>query len=81
VLDIAVVVDEGLSPREAAAVDDAGVVELVGEDRLASPGKRRYHAGIRQVAGAEQQRRLIPLEGGEAPLQLPVGLHVAGDQP
>ena len=37
VLEVAVAVDEGLGPGEPAAVDDAGVVELVGEDDLAAP--------------------------------------------
>ena len=42
VLEVAVAVDEGLGPGEAAAVDDAGVVELVGEDDLAArPPARR----------------------------------------
>ena len=43
VLDVAVVVDERLGPREPAAVDDRGVVELVGEDDLAA---RRASARI-----------------------------------
>ena len=63
VVDVAVVVDEGLGPRQPAAVDDRGVVELVGEDDLAA---RRASAettpSVRQVAGAEQQRRLGALE-------------------
>ena len=42
VLEVAVAVDEGLGAGEPAAVDDAGVVELVGEDdlALARPGRR-----------------------------------------
>ena len=35
VLEVAVVVDEGLGAREAAAVDDRSVVELVAEDDVA----------------------------------------------
>ncbi len=77
VLDVAVAVDEGLGPGEATAVDDAGVVELVGEDRLARPGEGRDRAGIRQVAGAEEQRRLVSLEAGQPLLQPAVGAHVA----
>ena len=38
VLDVAVAVDEGLGPRQPAAVDDAGVVELVGEDDACRAG-------------------------------------------
>ena len=40
VLDVAVAVDEGLRARQAAAVDDRRVVELVGEDDLAGAGQR-----------------------------------------
>ena len=38
VLEVAVVVDEGLGAREAAAVDDRSVVELVAEDDVALLG-------------------------------------------
>ena len=44
VLDVAVAVDEGLGPGEPAAVDDAGVVELVGEDDLSASRERRDRA-------------------------------------
>ena len=40
VLDVAVVVDEGLRPGEPAAVDDRGVVERVGEDDVAAARQR-----------------------------------------
>ena len=42
VLDVAVAVDDDLRTREAAAVDDRGVVELVGEDHAlrGRPGRR-----------------------------------------
>ena len=67
VLDVAVAVDEGLGPGQPAAVDDAGVVELVGEDDArrarASAGDR---AGVGEVAGAEEQRRLVALERAPA---------------
>ena len=81
VLDVAVAVDEGLGAREAAAVDDAGVVQLVGEDDLAAAGQGGDRAGVGEVAGAEEERRLVALEAGEPLLQLPVRLHVARDQP
>jgi hypothetical protein len=44
VLDVAVAVDEGLRPRQAAAVDDAGVVELVGEDEPSGASQGRDRA-------------------------------------
>ena len=78
---VAVAVDEGLGPREPAAVDDAGVVELVGEDDLASAGEGGDRAHVGEVARAEQQRRLVALELGQPRLQPAVHIHVAGDQP
>ena len=62
VLDVAVVVDEDLGARQPAAVDDRGVVELVGEDDVAAAGERGDDAGVGQVARAEQQRGLGALE-------------------
>ena len=59
-------------PGEPAAVDDAGVVELVGEDDLAAPARPR-RPDVREVAGAEEQRRLGALELREPPLELVVG--------
>jgi hypothetical protein len=55
VLDVAMAVDDDLGPREAAAVDDRGVVELVGEDRVPRARQRADDAEVRQVARAEQQ--------------------------
>ena len=56
VLEVAVAVDEGLGPGEPAAVDDAGVVELVGEDDLArarpAPRSRRCWRGSRSRTAA-----------------------------
>jgi hypothetical protein len=80
VLDVGVAVDEGLGAREAATVDDAGVVELIGEHHLAAPGQRRDRARVRQVARAEQERGVVALEGGQAFFQPAVELHVARDQ-
>ena len=58
VLDVAVVVEEGLRAREAAAVGDRGVAEAVGEHDLAALGERRDDPEVGEVAGAEQQRAL-----------------------
>ena len=80
VLEVAVAVDEGLGPRQPAAVDDAGVVQLVAEDDLVLAGEGRDHAGVGQVPGAEQERRLIALELGQAFLERPVRSHPARDQ-
>ena len=69
VLEVAVVVDERLGPRQPAAVDDRGVVELVGEDDRARAGQRADDADVGQVARAEEQRRLGALEGGQRLLE------------
>ena len=74
VLEVAVAVDERLGPGEAAAVDDARVIELVGEDDVAAAGEGGDDAGVGEVARSEQQRRLGPVEVGEVPLELVVGL-------
>ena len=58
VLDVAVVVEEGLRAREPAAVGDRGVAEAVGEHDLAALGERRDDPEVGEVAGAEQQRAL-----------------------
>ena len=80
VVDVGVAVDERLGARQPAAVDDRGVVELVGEDDLAAAGERRHHAEVGQVARAEQQRALRALELRQPLLQAPVQRHVARHQ-
>ncbi len=73
---------------ELAAVDDAGVVELVDEHGVARPAHRAHHAGVRGVAGAEHHGRLAPGVPGHGPLQLLVqrdgtgrGAHAGGSGP
>ena len=61
VLGVGMPVDEGLGSGQPAAVDDAGVVELVGEDDLAAAGERGDRAGVGEIARAEEQRGLGPL--------------------
>ena len=63
---VAVAIDERFGARQAAAVDQAGVVLLVGEDRVAAIGKRGDRARVGGEAGREQQRGLRPLELGQA---------------
>ena len=57
-VEVGVRVDDRLRAREAAAVDDRGVVERVGEDHLAAAGQRGDHAGVGEEARAEQHARL-----------------------
>jgi hypothetical protein len=72
---IAVVIDEDLRPRQAAAVDDRRVVQRVREDDVAGPGQRSDHPEVGEVSRAEQHRRLPPLERGQALLEAMVGGH------
>jgi len=81
VLEVAVAVDEGLRLGEAAAVDDAGVVELVREDDLVALCQGGNDTAVGEVAGAEHQRRLRSGELGQAALELAVRRHRARDQP
>jgi hypothetical protein len=80
VVEVAVVVDEGLRARQPAAVDDRRVVELVGEDDVAPVGQCRHHAHVGEVARAEQQRGLGALERREALLEPAVDGHRARDE-
>src|SRR3712207_8755380 len=69
VLEVAVVVDERVGAGQPAAVDDARVVELVGEDHVALAREGGDHARVREVAGAEQQRGLGRSEEHTSELQ------------
>ena len=80
VLEVAVAVDEGLGPRQPASVDDAGVVELVAEDDLAALREGGDGAGVGEVSGPEQERRVVALERGQPLLEGAVRVHAAGDQ-
>ena len=65
-------IDEARGPREAAAVDEAGVILGVGEDGVAFVDERGNDAGVGGEAGGEDQRRLGAFELGEAAFQLGV---------
>jgi hypothetical protein len=43
-------ITDDLGPRQAHAVDQAGVAELVGEDQILLAGERRQDADIEVVA-------------------------------
>jgi hypothetical protein len=81
VLGVAVVVDEHVGAGEPAAVDDAGVVQLVGENDISLACERLHHAGVGQVARAEQHAALAALEVGELLLQPAVDGHVSRHEP
>ena len=81
VVGVEVVVDERLRSRQPAPVDDAGVVEGVGEDDVALLRERADHAHVGEVARAEQQAALAALELGQPLLQPAVQRHVPRYEP
>ena len=75
---VAVPVDEDIRAREAAAVDDGGVVQLVGENGVPLPDERGDRPHVRHVARAVDERGLRSLEARERRLQRDVGRLRAG---
>ena len=76
---VAVREDRPRGLREAYAVDDRGVVQLVADDQVALPGDGRDDAAVGGEARLEGERRLHVFEDRQATLQLLVQLHGAGD--
>ena len=76
-IEVAMRVDMDRGPREPAAVDQAGMVSLVGIDRVAGAGKGGDRGRVGREATDEDQGRLHAEEGGDRPLQVFVGLRVA----
>ncbi len=58
VFEVAVAVHRGVGAREAAAVDDRRVVELVGVHDRARGAERGEHAEVRGEPGREERRRV-----------------------
>ncbi len=79
-IGVAVAIDERVGARQAAAVDQAGVVLLVGEDRVAAIGERGDRARVGGEAGGEQKRGLGSLELGQAFFEPCVPGGAAGDE-
>jgi hypothetical protein len=77
--DVFVAEDFDLCSREACAVDDAGVVELVGEDEVFFAEDAGDGAGVGGEAGLEDDAGLDALEGGDLFFELYVDVHGAGD--
>src|SRR5207237_8706284 len=69
-VDVGVRKDLALGLGEANAVDDAGVVQGIADDRGALGREDRDDAGVAGEARLEGQDRLDVLEGGEARLEL-----------
>ena len=61
-------------------VDDRGMVEAVGKDRVAAAGEGRRHREVGEVAGGEGQRAREAGEGGEFRFERFMRREVAADQ-
>ena len=81
VLGVRVPVDEGLGSGKPAAVDDAGVIQLIRADDLALAGESGDRAGVGEITRAEEQRGLGALERGQSLLELEVDRHRSREQP
>ena len=73
--------DNGLRAAVAHAFDHAGVVQRVRQHDAAGDacGQRAQRRPVRDVAGGEQQRRLLPVQVGEFGLQRDMGMAGAAD--
>ena len=74
-------VDGDPGAREPAPVDDARVVQLVGEDGVLPAGQRRDRTGVGQVAGGEDDGVLASLQPGQRGLEAPVQVAGARHEP
>ena len=68
-----------LGPGEPAAIDDAGMVQLVGNDMVVRSEDRRNRARVGGKAGLKHHASFHVLEGRDALFQLQVQLHGAGN--
>jgi hypothetical protein len=81
VLDVPVVVDEGLGFGQPAAVQGGGVRARVHQHHLAGAGQGGHDAQQGEVARAHQQRGLVAVEVGQPLLEPAVDAHGAGHGP
>ena len=66
---VLVFVDDDFGLADAAAVDDAGMVQFVAENDVAGPGQAVQDAQVRHVARVEEQGRFAVLETRQVPFQ------------
>ena len=71
--------DMDLGAREAAAIDDAGVIQLVGDDVIFRSENGRNGSGIGGESGLKHYAGFDVLERGDAFLELHVQRHGAGN--
>ncbi len=79
--DIVVPETQERGAAERDGIDQAGVHELVGEDRVVAAHDGGNDAGIGQESAAEQQRGRIALEVGDSLFEFLVEGKGPGDQP
>ena len=77
---VSVGIDGDSRPGEAAAVDDAGMVEGVGDDDVVGSGQGGEDADVGLVARREDECGLAAEELGQRLFELAVRREVAGDQ-
>ena len=65
--------------RKAAAVNDGGVIQLVGNDQIVFAENRRDGTGVGREAGLEHHAGFHFLEARDLLFQVQVHLHSAGD--
>jgi hypothetical protein len=68
-------------PGEAAAVDDARVIERIAVEVIARAHERAERTEVGLVSGGKEQGGFRALEGGETPFHARVEVGVTGDQP
>jgi hypothetical protein len=81
ILGIGVAIAVNVGARQPTAVDQARVVELVAEDRVATRGQSSDDADVGRIARAEHDRCLGALVLREPLLQLVIRRSVAHDEP
>ena len=72
--------DLDLGPRQSGAVDDRGVIEGVGEDRVVPSHQSGDGAQVGQIAGGEEDGVGTALEAGQGCLQFLVETEAPGDE-
>ena len=80
VVHVVVLVAEALGLAEADAVDDGGVVQLVGDDGVLGPQDGLEEAAVGVEAGGVKDGVLLANEPGDTPFQLLVDVLGAADE-
>jgi hypothetical protein len=79
--EVEVGIDRHVGAGQPCAIDDRGVVELVGDDPGAGATEHAEHSEVGGEAGREHQRRLGALPAAKPGLELVVNRPCAADQP